>query len=476
MAIERIGTETVESNSTSVSQSITIPADCTFILLCMNTFHHLSYLEPNSITINGVSLTHVITEAPDTSHRYTHIYRLSNPSTGSQTFACSWTSLWNGNSYFFIYLKGVDTDSPIRDSASDIDTNPDCDITTLSGDLVIGIVGDNSGVNPHAAPGGSGQTEIIDGAQYNGLEASVGEELASGASVNFSATAATGATLCACSLIPEAGAGLQTIDDITGIASAEAFGSHKVNLWIAASAIASLEALGTPQLNFTLAASGIVSAEAFGTAKLNFTIFPSAIASLEAFGTPIVFIVGGEQFILPSGIASLEALGTAKLNFTIEPSGIATLEALGTPQLNFIVTPSGIISAEAFGTQKLNFTLKPQAIASAEALGAPKLNFILKPSGIVTAEALGTPKINLIIHASGIASVETFGVPALSWDQIIEALSIISAEAFGSPAIISGELFPVLFKYKGKRQFGYVGKAKFKYSGGKKFTKITGDN
>ncbi len=75
----------------------------------------------------------------------------------------------------------------------------------------------------------------------------------------------------------------------TGIASAEAFGTAKLNLKLITSAIASAEALGSPKLNLKVTASGIASLEFFGDPTIlpgSVTISPSGIVSLEAFGTP----------------------------------------------------------------------------------------------------------------------------------------------------------------------------------------------
>lgn len=55
-----------------------------------------------------------------------------------------------------------------------------------------------------------------------------------------------------------------TITSAGGIASAEAFGSPRLNLHPVPTGIPTAEVFGTPRLNFTLAAGSISSAEAFG--------------------------------------------------------------------------------------------------------------------------------------------------------------------------------------------------------------------
>lgn len=84
-----------------------------------------------------------------------------------------------------------------------------------------------------------------------------------------------------------AGAGLQVSP--TGIASAEAFGAHQLNLILAASGITSAEALGSPQLALQILAEGIASAEAIGDPIVGlFVITPTGIVSAEAFGATLV--------------------------------------------------------------------------------------------------------------------------------------------------------------------------------------------
>ena len=216
-----------------------------------------------------------------------------------------------------------------------------------------------------------------------------------------------------------------------------------------AGAIASAEAFGTHKVNFKLDPSGIATAEAFGTLKASFKLEPSAIASLEAFGTPSV----GLRVLSPSSITSLETFGLSIVAGPIIATGIVSLEALGSPQLNLKITASAITSLEAFGTAKVNFTLSPSSIASAEAFGTPQLNLKITvsgitsseafgtaivagpiiASGIASAEAFGTPQLNFIITVSGIASGEVFGTPTLT--IFILPSSIASIEAFGTPAI-----------------------------------------
>lgn len=94
------------------------------------------------------------------------------------------------------------------------------------------------------------------------------------------------------------------------------------------SSIASAEAFGTARIDQTITANGIASAEAFGTDLISLTVSPTSVASVEAFGTPSV-----EYVISTTGIPSAEAFGDA----TVTPDFVA-------------ITPSGLPSEEAFGT------------------------------------------------------------------------------------------------------------------------------
>ena len=240
----------------------------------------------------------------------------------------------------------------------------------------------------------------------------------------------------------------QTISSAGAIASAEAFGSHQVNLHLALSAIVSTEAFGSHKINFKLEPSGIATAEVFGTAKFTLFILPSSIASVEAFGTAKLSsklspsaIASLEDFgtpvvagpIIAESIASLEAFGTAQLNLTIYPSSIVSAETFGTAQLNLKLSVTGIVSVEAFGTPQLNLKITVSGITSSEAFGTAIVAGPIIASGIASAEAFGTAQLNLKITISGIVSSEAFGTPTLT--LFILPSSIASVEAFGTPAI-----------------------------------------
>jgi len=197
------------------------------------------------------------------------------------------------------------------------------------------------------------------------------------------------------------------------------------------SAIASAEAFGTAKLNQAISCTGIASAEAFGTTKLNQSITASGIASTETFGTPTVSI--GAQSIIASGIASAEAFGTAQLNQKINGAGITSTEAFGTAQLNQKVVAAGIASSEAFGTPAVQRSIGPTGIVSSETFGAAKLNQNLTTTGIPSGAAFGTATLNRSIQCNSISSTEAFGTPSVN--RTISVTGIASAEAFGTASV-----------------------------------------
>mgnify|MGYP000573441087 CR=1 FL=1 len=220
----------------------------------------------------------------------------------------------------------------------------------------------------------------------------------------------------------------------TGISSAEAFGSHKINQNInTVGNISSTQAFGTHQLNQKIHNVGaIVSAEAFGTHKLNHVIKPIAITSQEVFGIPKLHLV-----IYTTGppILSAETFGTHKLNQKIHLVGnIASVEAFGSHKLNQRISPTSITTLEAFGSHKLNLKIHNAGnIASAEAFGTPTIvpgTAYVLPSGIISQEAFGLHELDLEIEEPGVPSAEAFGLHQIN--QKIKPSSIDSLEAFGS--------------------------------------------
>lgn len=216
-----------------------------------------------------------------------------------------------------------------------------------------------------------------------------------------------------------------------------------------------------------VAPSGIASAEAFGTATVSLFILPGGIASGEAFGSATVTQTGGTQTIVPSGIASGEAFGTAAVSRTVAPSGVASAEAFGTPRIDLVITVVGIASGEAFGTPTIVLAVVPGGIPSAEAFGTAVITtgsvnvaptgvgsgeafggavvstgaFVVQPQDIPSGEAFGAPTVTtgpVSVAPTSIGSGEAFGTLTIGVFVVIEPAGIGSAEAFGTAALTVG--------------------------------------
>jgi hypothetical protein len=211
----------------------------------------------------------------------------------------------------------------------------------------------------------------------------------------------------------------QTISGLSGITSAEAFGTAKANFSFATSGIASTEGFGSGKTILILTSSGIATAEAFGSGLIKLKALPPGIVSDEAFGS--AFLNVKQTVNLFSGIGSAETFGSAIIS------------------IDQLLQLTGIASAEAFGNDTL-FTgvfLLPDSIQTTEAFGNETIRMHVNPSGITSSEGFGTPVFTVarILQMFGITSSETFG--NLSIDQILKLLGLTSAESFGGCVLIN---------------------------------------
>ena len=207
MAVSFISAQTITDADTSVSGSITVPADCTLIVLCATGYGGATtnWFNPSVLSINGSSFTNVVDTDNQTNNGQTWIGRLLNPSTGGQTLSGTISKTPDeGMHYTLVYCKGQDNTTPIKSSGSSGSNNVDITgMTAASGDLMIGCCYDYA-ANPTVTD--SSQTQIRS-AQYNtagqgvAYKASVGAFYYTGSSgyssacaVVVGAAAASGAT------------------------------------------------------------------------------------------------------------------------------------------------------------------------------------------------------------------------------------------------------------------------------------------
>ncbi len=193
--------------------------------------------------------------------------------------------------------------------------------------------------------------------------------------------------------------------------------------------------------------SGIATAEAFGTARLDHGLTLTAIGSAEAFGTASLTV--GQTISAAGAIGSAEAFGAARLDLGIALTGLATAEAFGTARLDYTLTATGITTAEAFGTAAVNLdagqSVTVSGIGSAEAFGTAGLvqSGVIATAAIASAEAFGTAQLDFRLALAGAASAESFGTTqvALDTSQTVSAVgAIATAEAFGTERLDFGLL------------------------------------
>ncbi len=228
-----------------------------------------------------------------------------------------------------------------------------------------------------------------------------------------------------------------TISGAGGIASAEAFGTARLDLGLALSGLASSEAHGSQRLDIGLALSGIASAEAHGTQRLDLGVATSGVASGEAHGTQAVlanWIVAGV-----GNVASAEAHGAQRLDLGLALSGVASSEAHGSQQLDMVVSASGVASSEAHGTQRLDLTVAASGVASAEAIGDHAVSSGITITGVgdvASSEAHGAQRLDLGLALSGTASSEAHGSQSVLADWNVSGVgNVASGEAHGSQVL-----------------------------------------
>ena len=229
MAIEFAGTSQAFGNSdASPSIALTVPADCTLVLVCIGWYSPDAV--PSSMAINSVAMTK---EAAYEGWNVgdVQIWRLANPSTGSQNLTWSWPQSPSlGAVLHVVYLKGVSASSPVRDSdyVSTGGESLQIILTTQSGDRVIGFVVDSDA--PDASPTGSGQTDILNSGPFNTAYAASAYEDATGASVTFTSSGPGGYhVLIGVALIPATGDTVLTVSEGSHAHSSDAIALTQVH-------------------------------------------------------------------------------------------------------------------------------------------------------------------------------------------------------------------------------------------------------
>ncbi len=172
----------IQNSSQSANQSVAIPADAE---LCLILYSYGTSGSPvlSSATLDGNAFSPVLeVTRPETGKAGIQRYIIpSNLKGTTKTLAWTWASaLANGAHIFVVWLKNVDTSGdPIRGSATvwgygELLTTPS--FASDVNDLCLCIVGSFQNTDADAAPSGSGQTEIVDGPQFNNKRGAVGSK------------------------------------------------------------------------------------------------------------------------------------------------------------------------------------------------------------------------------------------------------------------------------------------------------------
>lgn len=181
----------IQSSANSGSQAVTVPANTDCAILYFTYWHG----EPDlgfTFSINGTAMTVVKlidayedNDPSNTNSGYIGCYRLNNPSSGNFAWDMGGTlQPVEGFNFVIMWMQDVDTSgNPIRGfsykgctNAGGQQTITTSAFSTDPNDLC--LVGGYSytPINPNAAPGGSGQTEIIDVGFYNSAGLAIGSK------------------------------------------------------------------------------------------------------------------------------------------------------------------------------------------------------------------------------------------------------------------------------------------------------------
>lgn len=203
----------IEDADGTISQSVTIPANATFLLIAFMGYRSAG-LTFTSISLAGTAITNVA-HSFNSGGNYQNVvvYRMASPATGSQTFAATWSGADEGGHVIIIPCSGVATSSPVRDSdatgvdgASWADGIGTLSLDSQSGDLAVSFVNTYANV---IDVNRSGQTVIVaTSTAYNNDQAAAAYEAATGASISAEAYTSSGyATMVTIVLAQASGGG-----------------------------------------------------------------------------------------------------------------------------------------------------------------------------------------------------------------------------------------------------------------------------
>jgi hypothetical protein len=161
VAIEYISYVEIKSSGNSGSQSITVPDDCTCVVVGVSLWKTTTNWIPVSpISLNSVDLITEQKADDQNGNQQAWLGYLVDPSVGSQTFFWDWGTTLNAGAIFhIIFFKGIETSDPIVSSGKETTS---ADLTGLTADITDMMVGFAAGYGG-AAPSvtDNSQTEIL---------------------------------------------------------------------------------------------------------------------------------------------------------------------------------------------------------------------------------------------------------------------------------------------------------------------------
>lgn len=246
---------------------------------------------------------------------------------------------------------------------------------------------------------------------------------------------------------------------ITGVASAAAVGTPKVNSTLIPTGIARSSTFGRIVMPIT---HGISAAVALGSpnvyriTKVTFGSEPIAIpqgySSQATFGSESAVIPGGyslqitfgnEPAVIPAGYSAQAAFGIPSVDLTnvvtVDATGFAAQTTLG---VTLGVVPQGYSAQASVGSatvtlETASITVDATGFAAQAAFGD---ELAVPVSGISSSVGVGTLGISITLSVTGVSAQAAFGTPVLS--SKVPVVGVALAAAFGTP-ILSFEMYPV---------------------------------
>lgn len=204
---------------------------------------------------------------------------------------------------------------------------------------------------------------------------------------------------------------------ISGVPSAQAFGTIKAALQFGPGYVPSAQAFGAITIRTAVSRSigGVSSAQAFGLFTLKSVLVRSigGVPSAQAFGT----ITPKTTVAKPTGgVPSAQAFGTitVKTVRTVAIGGVPSAQQFGTVTVlaTYRVPLLGVGSAQAFGAivTRSGFTKAIPGVPSAQAFGVIKAAYLVSIPGVPSAQQFSTPSAAQRFVVPGVPSAQAFGL------------------------------------------------------------------